>query len=46
MFVLHSIMGMIGLILVGDDVSNKEAIANYDIGGKGSRKLKSLLDEI
>ncbi len=42
----HSIMGMIGLILVGDDVSNKEAIANYDIGGKGSRKLKSLLDEI
>ena len=42
----HSIMGMIGLVLVGDDVSNKEAISNFDVGGKGSRKLKSLLGKI
>ena len=42
----HSIMGMIGLIVVGDDNSNKESIANYDIGGKGSRKLKKLLADI
>lgn len=42
----HSIMGMIGLIVVGNDNSNKEAIASYDIGGKGSRKLKALLKDI
>jgi len=42
----HSIMGMIGLVVVGDDVSNKEEIASYDIGGKGSRKLKALLKDI
>ena len=42
----HSIMGMIGLVVVGNDTSNKEKIANYDIGGKGSKKLKELLKEI
>ena len=40
----HSIMGMIGLIVVGKDTSNKEKIASYDIGGKGSKKLKTLLE--
>ena len=39
----HSIMGMIGLIVVGNDTSNKEKIASYDIGGKGSKKLNTLL---
>ena len=42
----HSIMGMIGLVVVGDDISNKEAIANYDVGGKGTRKLKALLKDL
>ena len=42
----HSIMGMIGLIVVGNDTSNKEKIARYDIGGKGSKKLKTLLNGI
>ena len=42
----HSIMGMIGLIIVGNDTSNKEEIASYDIGGKGSKKLKTLLNGI
>ena len=42
----HSIMGMIGLVVVGADVSNKEKIAAYDIGGKGSKKLKTLLKGI
>ena len=42
----HSIMGMIGLIVVGDDTSNKQKIASYDIGGKGSKKLKTLLKAI
>ena len=39
----HSIMGMIGLIVVGDDISNKINIAEFDIGGKANRKLKALL---
>lgn len=39
----HSIMGMIGLVVVGEDISNKEKIATFDIGGKGSKKLKALL---
>ena len=42
----HSIMGMIGLVVVGDNISNKDAIASYDIGGKGSRKLKKLLSNL
>mgnify|MGYP001344164905 FL=1 len=42
----HSIMGMIGLLIVGEDTSNKELIKNYNVGGKGSRKLKELLKNI
>ena len=42
----HSIMGMIGLVVVGDDTSNKETIAKYKVGGKGSKKLKSILNDI
>ena len=42
----HSIMGMIGLVVVGDDTSNKEAIAEYDIGGRANKKLKTLLKNI
>jgi pseudoazurin len=42
----HSIMGMIGLVVVGDDTSNKTKIADFDIGGKANRKLKSLLKDL
>jgi pseudoazurin len=42
----HSIMGMIGLVVVGDDTSNKTRIANFDIGGKANRKLKYLLKDL
>ena len=42
----HSIMGMIGLVVVGADTSNKETIASYDVGGKGTRKLKALLGDL
>tara|TARA_E500000331_G_C17143014_1_gene663621 strand:- start:415 stop:765 length:351 start_codon:yes stop_codon:yes gene_type:complete len=42
----HSIMGMIGLVIVGNDTSNKDSIISYDIGGKGTRKLKKLLEGI
>ena len=39
----HSIMGMIGLVVVDNDTSNIDSIASFDIGGKGSRKLKKLI---
>ena len=42
----HSLMGMIGIVIVANNTSNKEAIANYDIGGRANKKLKSLLSEI
>ena len=42
----HSIMGMIGLVVVGGDISNKDSIAAYDVGGRGSRKLKALIKEM
>ena len=42
----HSIMGMIGLVVVGDDISNKTIIADFDIGGKANRKLKNLLKDL
>ena len=42
----HSIMGMIGIVVVGDDNSNKDAISKTDIGGKANRKLKALLEQI
>ena len=42
----HSIMGMIGIVVVDEDVSNKETILDYNIGGKGSKKLKKLLSEL
>lgn len=42
----HSIMGMIGLVVVGNDTSNKETIINYDIGGRANKKLKTLVNEL
>ena len=42
----HKVMGMIALVIVGGDVSNKEAIANIKMMGRGKKKLKSLLDQI
>ena len=42
----HSIMGMIGVVVVGGDTSNKDAMAKIKIGGKGTRKLKALLDTL
>jgi pseudoazurin len=42
----HSIMGMIGLVIVDNDTSNKDAILAYDIGGRANKKLKALLSEL
>jgi len=42
----HKTMGMIGLIVVGGDTSNKEEIAKVKALGKSKKKLKKLLDEL
>ena len=36
----HKSMGMIALVVVGDDVSNKDAIAKAKAMGKSKKKLK------
>lgn len=42
----HKGMGMIGLVVVGDDVSNKAAVAKAKAMGKSKKKLKELLGQI
>ena len=42
----HKSMGMIGLVVVGDDVSNKDAIAKAKAMGKSKKKFKALLGEL
>ena len=42
----HKGMGMIGLVVVGHDVSNKEDIAKAKALGKSKKKLKALLGEL
>ena len=37
---------MIGLVVVGDDVSNKDDIAKAKAMGKSKKKLKALLGEL
>ena len=39
-------MGMIGLVVVGEDTSNKDAIAKAKAVGKSKKKLAKLLSEI
>ena len=42
----HKGMGMIALVVVGDDTSNKDAIAKAKALGKSKKKLKKLLGEL
>jgi|TARA_B100001094_G_C18069895_1_gene739467 pseudoazurin len=42
----HKGMGMIALVVVGDDTSNKDAIAKAKALGKSKKKLKALLGEL
>ncbi len=42
----HKSMGMIALVVVGDDTSNKDAIAKAKAMGKSKKKLKALLSEL
>ena len=39
-------MGMIGLVIVGGDTSNIDAIAKAKVRGKSKKKLKKLLGEL
>ncbi len=42
----HKGMGMIALVVVGDDTSNKDAISKAKAMGKSKKKLKALLGEL
>lgn len=42
----HKGMGMIGLVVVGNDISNKDQIAKAKAMGKSKKKLKKLLGDI
>ena len=42
----HKGMGMIGLVVVGNDISNKDQIAKAKALGKSKKKLKKLLGDI
>jgi hypothetical protein len=39
-------MGMIAIVIVGGDVSNKEAISNTRMMGKAKKKLVKLLESV
>ena len=42
----HASMGMIGLVVVGEDMSNIDAIAKTKVRGKSKKFLKKLLEEL
>ena len=42
----HASMGMIALVIVGDDKSNLDAISKAKVRGKSKKKLKKLLGEL
>ena len=42
----HKSMGMIGIIVVGKNTNNKEAIASTKVNGKSKKKLAKLLSEL
>ena len=42
----HKSMGMIGLVVVGDNTNNKDAIASTKVNGKSKKKLAKLLSEL
>jgi pseudoazurin len=42
----HKGMGMIGLVVVGEDISNIDDIAKAKAMGKSKKKLKALLEQL
>ncbi len=41
----HQVMGMVALVVVGDDVSNADQILEARIPGKGMDKIEALVEE-
>ena len=42
----HKSMGMIALVVVGDDMSNLDDIAGMKMRGKSKKKMKTILDQL
>ena len=42
----HKVMGMIGLVVVGNDSSNKDAIAGVKMMGRSKKKLASMIGSL
>ena len=42
----HKVMGMIALVVVGNDSSNSDTIAKVKVFGKGKKKLTELLEQL
>ena len=42
----HKVMGMIALVVVGNDTSNKDAISKAKVFGKGKKKLSEFLSQL
>ena len=42
----HATMGMIAIVIVGDDTSNLDDIKSMKLRGKSKKKMKSILNEI
>ena len=42
----HKSMGMIALVVVGEDMSNLDAITGMKMRGKSKKKMKAILDEL
>ena len=42
----HKVMGMIGLVVVGGDTSNKDAIASIKMMGRAKKKLASMIGSL
>ena len=42
----HKVMGMIGLVVVGNDTSNKDTIASMKMMGRAKKKLASMIGSL
>ena len=41
----HQAMGMVALVVVGDDLNNAEKVLDARIPGKGKAKIEALIEE-
>ena len=42
----HKVMGMIAIVVVGNDTSNVDKISNVKVFGKGKKKLSDILEQL